>query len=78
MAFTASDLTNLETAIMKLVNGTRVVECNMDGDLVIYHRTDLQDMMNLRDQIKAEIALAASTDTTNRGRARYAVTTKGY
>lgn len=76
MAFTATDVTNLEAAIMKLANGSRVEECNIDGDMVQYTRSDLKSMMDLRDTIKAEIAAAASTAT--RGRTRVAVTTKGY
>lgn len=78
MAFTSTDLTNLETAIMKLCTGSRVVQCNIDGDLVEYHRADLKQMLALRDQIRAELAEAASTTTSNRGRARWAVTSKGY
>lgn len=78
MAFTSTDLINLETAIMKLATGSRVVQCNIDGDMVEYHRSDLKDMLALRDQIRAELAEAASTTTSNRGRARWAVTSKGY
>lgn len=76
MAFTATDITNLEAAIMSLAKGSRVVECNIDGDMVEYHRSDLKSMMALRDTIKAEIAAASSTAT--HGRTRVAVTTKGY
>lgn len=78
MAFTTTDLTNIETAITKLATGSRVVRCNVDGDEVEYHRTDLMDLLNLRDRIKAELAQAASTDTSNKGQARRAVTSKGY
>lgn len=77
MAFTATDLTNIETAIMAIANGSRVVECEIDGDRVEYHRTDLKSMMDLRDRIKGEIAAAATT-ASSYGRARVAVTTKGY
>jgi len=76
MAFTATDVTNLEAAIMKLANGARVVECNIDGDMVQYHGSDLKSMMALLSDIKAQIAAASSTAT--RGRTRVAVTTKGY
>lgn len=77
MAFTATDLTNIETAIVKLASGTLVVECEIDGDLVRYNRADLQQILALRDQIRAEIAAAAST-YSSRGNTRIAVTTKGY
>lgn len=76
MAFTATDVTNLETAIMKLAKGERVVECNIDGDMVQYHRSDLKSLMALRDAIGAKVNAASSTAT--RGRTRVAVTTKGY
>jgi len=76
MAFTSTDLTNIETALTKLATGARVVECTIDGDTVIYNRTNIKDLLALRDRIKGEIATAAST--SNYGRARVAVTTKGY
>lgn len=80
MAFTATDVTSIETAIKALVNGSRVVECSINGDLVQYHRTDIGSMMKLRDTMIAEIAAAtaAASTTSNRGRTRIAVTTKGY
>jgi hypothetical protein len=77
MAFTATDLTNVEAAITALATGSRVVECEIDGDLVQYHRTDIKSLLSLRDTIRAEIASASSTYNT-RGNARIAVTTKGY
>lgn len=76
MAFTATDLTNIEAAIMKLGNGARVVECNIDGDLVQYQRANLKDMLDLRDLIRQELAAAAAPTTYSR--VRKAVTTKGY
>jgi len=74
MAFTATDLTNIEIAIVKLATGTLVWECNIDGDLVQYNRTDLKDIMALRDKIKQELASTAASYS----RVRVAVTSKGY
>lgn len=76
MAFTSTDLTTLETALTKLASGQRVVECTVDGDTVTYNRTNISDLLKLRDRIKGE--LAAADSTSNYGRARVAVTTKGY
>jgi hypothetical protein len=76
MAFTSTDLSNIEEAIRKLYKGIHVVECSIDGDLIRYQRTDLDDMLKLREQIKKEIAEAAAS--TSYSRARVAVTTKGY
>lgn len=78
MAFTSTDLTNVETAITKLATGARVTSCTIDGDEVQYHRADLMDLLKLRDLIQSELNTASSTDTSNKGRARKAVTSKGY
>jgi hypothetical protein len=74
MAFTATDLSNIEAAIVKVAVGTRAIECTIDGDTVIYQKCDLADMFALRDRIRQEIASTAA----DYKRSRIAVTTKGY
>lgn len=74
MAFTTTDLANIEAAIVKVAVGTRAIECTIDGDTVVYQKSDIKDMMALRDQIRQELASTA----TGYKRSRFAVTTKGY
>lgn len=77
MAFTATDLANIESAIVKLASGVLVVECEINGDMVQYNRANLKQMLALRDLIKSELAAESST-YSSRGNTRIAVTTKGY
>lgn len=79
MAFTTTDLSNVETAIIKLAQGARVVQVNVDGDVVEYNKTTIAQLLNLRDQIKAELNAEDTTSTTySQGRARRVSTGMGY
>lgn len=68
MAFSSSDLDNVERAIA--TGATRV---EIDGRVVIYQR--LADLFMLRDQIRGE--LGESTPATSRGRAWNPTTSNG-
>lgn len=61
MAFTSTDLTSIETAIMEIVQGKRVVSIDVGGKTREFQRVDLVKMMELRDMIKADVAAAAGT-----------------
>jgi hypothetical protein len=74
MAFTSTDLANVEAAIVKLAVGTRVIECEIDGDRVRYQPSDLDKVRALRDLIRQELASTA----TGYSRVRKCVTDKGY
>ena len=74
MAFTATNLTDVEAAIIALAKGERVAVVNLDGEEIEYTRARLADLIALRDQIRGEIQ---QTDTTT-ARYRYISTSKGY
>ena len=57
MAFTTTDLDQVEQAIMELVNGVRKVHVEIDGYVIKYGHTSLADLMSLRDQIKTELGV---------------------
>ena len=74
MAFTSADLTQVETAIVNLGIGERVVTVRFSsGKTIQYHETDLGELERLRGMIKKDINLTAGNS-----RYRYASTSKGY
>jgi len=74
MAFTATDLTAIEAAIVAFAKGERVVQVILNGEEIQYNRARLPELVAFRDQIRGEIARATSGNT----RHRYASTSKGY
>lgn len=79
MAFTTTDLASVETAIIKLASGARVVQVNVDGDIVEYNKTSIRQLLDLRDRIKAELNAEDTTSATySQGRARRVSTSMGY
>lgn len=64
MAYTSTDLTNVESAITALVNGTRIISVDIGGKTIQYAQTQLKDLLTLRDAIKIEISETASTPVT--------------
>ena len=74
MAFTSTDLTEIEAAIVALAKGERVVQVTLNGEEIQYNRTRLPELVALRDQIRGEVQQAVSGNT----RHRYASTSKGY
>lgn len=73
MAFTAADLTSVETAIMDLVRGERIVKVTIDGETVEYMQTDINKLRAMKAEIQSDV------DTTN-GVSRHGVvkSCKGY
>jgi hypothetical protein len=61
MAYTSTDLTNIETAIRALIAGTRTVSLSMGDKAIQYTAVDLPALIALRDQIKTEVGAAAGT-----------------
>lgn len=55
MAYTETDLQAVEDAIAKLQNGERVVQVAHDGHMVRYAEVQLNDLIALRNQIKAGV-----------------------
>jgi pyruvate/2-oxoglutarate dehydrogenase complex dihydrolipoamide acyltransferase (E2) component len=61
MAWTLTDLTNIETAIRSIIAGTRIVSFTKGDIATQYTAADLPAMYDLRDKINAEVALSAGT-----------------
>jgi hypothetical protein len=61
MAYTSTDLTNIEEAIRAIIAGTRTVSLTMGDKSISYTAIDLPALRALRDEIKAEVGVAAGT-----------------
>ncbi|MEI6315501.1 MAG: gpW family head-tail joining protein [Syntrophus sp. (in: bacteria)] len=59
MAFTPTDLTNVQTAIMALAMGTRTVSVSIGNKAISYSQAQLSDLRALREEIAAEVGSAA-------------------
>ncbi len=55
MAFSSTDLANVEAAIISLAAGERVVSVTIDGHTVEYSQIRIDRLKALRDEIMAEI-----------------------
>lgn len=72
MAYTAADLAAVEAAIMKLVDGQRVVQVKYGDMQTTFSDATRDDLTTLRDQMRAELA-----GTTGRRRTSVISTSKG-
>lgn len=61
MAFTADDIQAVEAAIRRLAEGKRVTEIRFSDRTVRYESATLDDLIALRDRIRAEIASSRSS-----------------
>lgn len=61
MAYTEADLVAVQEAINKLQSGERVVQVQHDSHLVKYAEVDLDDLVRLRNQIKAVVKVAGQS-----------------
>lgn len=61
MAFTSSDLTSIEAAILALATGARVARAMLGGKSIEYHPADLDKLIKLRAIISADVAATAGT-----------------
>jgi len=59
MAYTSTDLTNVEAAISSLMSGTRNVRFTMGDKSFEYAQTDLKALRELRQDILDEVQTAA-------------------
>lgn len=62
MAYTAAELAKVQTAIVSLAEGTRVVSVSVQGKTIQYGPADIKSLQILRDAMQAEIS-SASTAT---------------
>ena len=68
MAYSAADLAAIESAILELAKGERVVSVTgMDGRTVQWQQADLEKLIALRNRIQSESQAAA-------GRPRFVLT----
>lgn len=72
MAFSQTDLTNIESAIIDLATGKRTVRVNIDGKLIEYGQAQLNELKALRADVKAELDAANGSSgfvltTTSKG-----------
>ena len=61
MAFTSSDLTNVETAIRAIIAGTRLVSITVSDKSWTYTAAELPILQKLRNDIAYEVGLTAGT-----------------
>ncbi len=73
MAFSASDLASVETAIKELASGERVTTVTIDGETTEYASVSLPALMALRDRINSDVNKALET-----ARYKRVVHSKGY
>jgi len=67
MAFTPTDLTNVQAAIMALAMGTRTVTVSIGTKTISYSQAQLSELRALREEIVAEVGSAG-------GRAQFVLT----
>lgn len=61
MAYTSTDLTNVEAAIRAIIAGTRTVRLTMGDKSIEYSAVDLPTLRALRAEIAAEAGITAGT-----------------
>jgi len=72
MAYTNTDLNNIEAALLDLARGNRVVKVVVEGKVCEYGQADIDQLRALRAEISAEIKAATGTTgliytTTSKG-----------
>ena len=55
MAYTTTDLTNVEAAISAIVNGQRIVRCSIGDKSFEYASADLKLLRELKGEILSEV-----------------------
>lgn len=63
MAYTATDLTNVEVAIRALMTGTRTVRVSMGDKMVEFAQADLKALRELKAEILLEVQDADIANT---------------
>ena len=59
MAYTQQNLIDVEQAIVDLAKGKRVVRVIIEGKSIEYSQANIDELKNLRAEIKAELQAAA-------------------
>ena len=71
MTFTATDLSNVQTALIALATGQRVVSLSIGDKTITYGQAQINELRALRDEIRSEC------ETVNQRRFVLAQTDKG-
>ena len=71
MTFTATDLANVQTALIALATGQRVVSLSIGDKTITYGQAQINELRALRDEIRSEV------ETVNQRRFVLAQTDKG-
>ena len=66
MAFTATDLANIESAMVDLALGKRVVQVDFGGKTRQFQSVDLNKLQKLRDMVKADVLSASGSGCINK------------
>lgn len=61
MAYTQTDLSKVESAIIALAAGERVVSVMTNGKNIQYGPAQIEDLEKLRDTIKVELGTTSTT-----------------
>jgi hypothetical protein len=61
MAYTQIDLTNIETALIDLARGNRIVKIVVEGKVCEFGQADISQLRVLRAEISAEIKAASGS-----------------
>jgi hypothetical protein len=77
MAYTSTDLLNIDTAISRLIAGDRIVRVTRDGRTVEYSQASLAELQAIRTTILNEINRAAQSTTVENPRTVTILTRKG-
>lgn len=65
MAFSSTDLANIESAMVDLATGKRVVMVDVGGKTRQFQSVDLNKLQKLRDMVKADINSSSGTGFVN-------------
>ena len=77
MAYSSTDLTNVEAAITALISGDQIVEITKDGITTRYNQTSLDKLISLREDIKREVNVPAASSGVSNPRTVVSMSRKG-
>ena len=55
MAFTSTDLANIETAIIELATGARKTQVSIAGKQIVYQQVDIDKLQALKSTVQAAL-----------------------
>lgn len=67
MAFTSTDLSNVEAAIVSLATGARVAQVSIGDKIIRYAESEFEKLCSLRALIQQELGLVAPRTYAKQG-----------